>query len=119
MTQDRHPLKFFQWYDVILRFSAACLQIFTHVFKMGRKSKELSHDNKQIGVNLKQEGCWNCEIMKLPHIPESTIRSIWKKYNATINDENIPLVGRPKNVTQHGEARLLRTVKENRGKVLQ
>jgi hypothetical protein len=57
--------------------------------------------------------------MKLPHIPESTIRSIWKKYNATINDENIPLVGRPKNVTQHGEARLLRTVKENRGKVLQ
>jgi hypothetical protein len=46
MTQDRHPLKFFQWYDVILRFSAACLQIFTHVFKMGRKSKELSHDNE-------------------------------------------------------------------------
>jgi len=75
---------------------------------MGCKSKELSHDHKQIVVNLKQEGCRNCEIMELLHIPESTTHSNWKKYNATGNVENIPIVGRPKKVTQHGEARLLR-----------
>lgn len=69
---------------------------------MGRRSKELSHENKQIVVNLKQEECRNSEIMELLHIPESTIRSIWKKYNATSKDENIPIYGRPTEVTQHG-----------------
>jgi hypothetical protein len=52
------------------------------------------------------------------HIPESTIRSIWKKYNSTGNVENIPRVGRPRKVTRRGEVRLLRKVKKNRGKVL-
>ena len=85
---------------------------------MGRKSKELSEDRKQLVVDLKWEGHRNCEIVKLLHIPESTIRSIWKKYNSTGNVENIPRVGRPRKVTQHGEVRLLRTVKKNRGKVL-
>ena len=56
-------MEFFQLCDVILRSSAACLQIFTHVYKMARKSK---------GVNLKQ-GCRNYEIVELLHIPESTI----------------------------------------------
>jgi transposase len=60
----------------------------------------------------------NCEIVKLLHIPESTIRSIWKEYNSTGNVENIPRVGRPRKVTRCGEVRLLRTVKKNRGKVL-
>jgi transposase len=50
---------------------------------MGRKSKELSEDRKQLVVDLKREGHRNCEIVKLLHIPESTIRSIWKKYNST------------------------------------
>ena len=85
---------------------------------MGRKSKELSEDRKQLVVDLKREGHRNCEIVKLLHIPESTIRSIWKKYNSTGNVENIPRVGRPRKVTRRGEVRLLRTVKKNRGKVL-
>lgn len=104
--------------DVILRSSATRLQINRRVFKMGRKSKELSEDRKQLVVDLKREGHRNCEIVKLLHIPESTIRSIWKKYNSTGNVENIPRVGRPRKVTRRGEVRLLRTVKKNRGKVL-
>jgi transposase len=79
---------------------------------------ELSEDRKQLDVDLKREGHRNCEIVKLLHIPESTIRSIWKKYNSTGNVDNIPRVGRPRNVTRRGEVRLLRTVKKNRGKVL-
>ena len=56
--------------------------------------------------------------MKLLHIPESTIPSIWKKYNSTGNVENIPRVGRPWKVTRCGEVILFRTVKMNRDKVL-
>jgi transposase len=85
---------------------------------MGGKSKELSEDPKQRVVDLKREGHRNCEIKKLLHIPECTIRSIWKKYNSTGKVENIPRVGRQRKVTRHGEVRLLRTVKKNRGKVL-
>jgi transposase len=70
-------------------------------------------------VDLKREGHRNCEIVKLLHIPESTIRSICqKKYNSTYNVENIPRVGRPRKVTRRGEVRILRTVQNNRGKVL-
>ena len=103
--------------DVILRSSATCLQINRRVFKMDCKSKELSEDRKQLVVDLKREGHRNCEIVKLLHIPDPTIRSIWKKYNSTGNVENIPRVGRPRKVTRRGEVRLLRTVKKNRGKV--
>jgi transposase len=85
---------------------------------MGRKSKELSEDRKQLVVDLKRKGHRYCEIVNLLHIPESTIRSIWKKYNSTGNVENIPRVGRPRKVTWHVEIRLLRTVKKNRGKFL-
>ena len=64
----RHPLDFFQLCDVILRSSAACLQIFTH------KSK---------GVNLKQ-GCRNYEIVELLHIPESTIIKFGRNIMLTV-----------------------------------
>jgi transposase len=59
---------------------------------MGRKSKELSEDRKQLLVDLKGKGHRNCEIVKLLHIPESTIRLIWKKYYSTGNVENIKKV---------------------------
>ena len=75
----RHPLEFFQLGGVILKSSASCLQIFKHFFKTGHKSKELSHDHKQIFVDLKLQGCKNWKIVELLHIPESTIRLIWKK----------------------------------------
>ena len=110
-------MNFPQICDVIIRSSATRLQINRRVFKMGRKSKELSEDRKQLVVDLKQEGHRNCEIVKLLHIPESTIHSIWKKYNSTGNVENIPRVGRPRKVTRRSEIRLLRTVKKNRGKI--
>ena len=105
-------MNFAQICDVILRSSATLLQINRRVFKMDRKSKELSEDRKQLVVDLKREGHRNCEIVKLLHIPESTIRSIWKKYNSTGNVENIGRVGRPRKVTRRGEVRLLRTVKK-------
>ena len=76
-------MNFPQICDVILMSSATRLQINRRVFKMGRKSKELSEDRKQLVVDLKREGHRNCEIVKFLHIPESTIRSIWKKYNST------------------------------------
>lgn len=85
---------------------------------MGRKSKELSEDRKQMIVDLKREGTRTCEIVKLLHVSESTIRSIWKKFRQRGTVENIPRVGRPKKVTERGEARLIRSVKKNRGKVL-
>ena len=86
-------MNFPQICDVILRSSATCLQINRRVFKMGRKSKELSADRKQLVVDLKREGHRNCEIVKLlDNIPESAIRSIWKKYNNTGIVENIPRV---------------------------
>ena len=74
-------MNFPQICDVILMSSASMhLQINRHVFKMGHKSKELiSEDRKQLVVDLKREGHRNCEIVKLLHIPESTIRSIWKR----------------------------------------
>ena len=58
---------------MILRSSATRLQINRRVFKMGRKSKELSEDRKQLFVDLKREGRRNCEIVKLLHIPEFII----------------------------------------------
>ena len=100
-----------------LNSSATRLKINRRAFQMGRKSKKLSEDRKQLVVDLKREGHINCEIEKLLHIPESTIRSTWKKYNITGNAENIPRVGRPRKVTRRGEVRLLSTVKKNRGKV--
>jgi transposase len=105
-------LNFPQICDMILRSSATRLQINRRVFKMGRKSKELSEDRKQLVVDLKREGHRHCEIVKLLRISESTIRSIWKKYNTTGNVENISRVGRPRKVTRRGEVRLLRTVKK-------
>jgi transposase len=92
--------------DVIIRSSSTCLQINRRVFKMGCKSKELNEDRKQLAVDLKREGHIHCEIVKLLHIPESTMCSMWKKYNSTGN------VGRPRKVTRRGEVRLLRTVKK-------
>jgi hypothetical protein len=53
-------LYFPQICDVILRSSATHLQINRRVFKMGRKSKELSEDRKQLVVDLKREGHRNC-----------------------------------------------------------
>ena len=35
---------------------------------MGRKSKELTEDRKQLVVDLKREGNRNCEIVKLLHL---------------------------------------------------
>jgi DNA-binding NarL/FixJ family response regulator len=62
-----------------LKSSATRIQINRRVFKMGRKSKELSEDRKQLVVDLKREGHINCEIEKLLHIPESTIRLIMEE----------------------------------------
>ena len=81
---------------------------------MGRKSKEISHEIKQLVVDLKREGHRNCDIQRLLKISESTIRSIWKKFISTGNIENMPRSGRPRKMTKRAESRLLRLVRKNR-----
>lgn len=49
---------------------------------MGRKSKELSPDKKEVIVNLKSDGYRISEISRMLGIPESTCRSILKTYKA-------------------------------------
>ena len=43
---------------------------------MGRKSKELSPDKKEVIVNLKSNGHKISEISRMLSIPESTCRSV-------------------------------------------
>ena len=59
---------------------------------MGRtcKSKEISHEIKQLVVDLKREGHRNCDIQRFLKISESPIRSILKKFISTGNIENMP-----------------------------
>jgi DNA-directed RNA polymerase specialized sigma24 family protein len=45
---------------------------------MGRKSKELSPDKKEVIVNLKSNGHKISEIARMLSIPESTCRSVIK-----------------------------------------
>ena len=49
---------------------------------MGRKSKELSLDKKEVIVNLKSNGHKISKISRMLSIPESTCRSVIKTYNA-------------------------------------
>jgi transposase-like protein len=48
---------------------------------MGRKSKELSPDKKEVIINLKSNGHKISEISRMLSIPESTCRSVIKTYN--------------------------------------
>ena len=81
---------------------------------MGRKSIEISHEIKQLVVDLKREGHRNCDVQRLLKISESTIRSIWKKFISTGYIENMPRSGRPHKMTKRAESRLLRLVRKNR-----
>ena len=81
---------------------------------MARKSKEISHEMKQLVVDLKREGHRNSDIQRLLKISESTIRSIWKKFILTRNIENMPRSGRPTKMMKRAESRLLRLVRKYR-----
>ena len=81
---------------------------------MGRKSKEISHEIKQLVVDVKREGHRNCDIQRLLKISESTIQSIWKKFISTGYIENMPRSGRPRKMTKRAESRLLQLVRKNR-----
>ena len=80
--------------------------------KMARKSKEISHEIKQLLVDLKREVQRICDIQRLLKISESTIRSIWKKFISTGNIENMPRSGRHRKMTKRAESRLLRLVRK-------
>ena len=75
---------------------------------MGRKSKELTYDIKTLIVELKRNGHKTCEIVKLLHVPESTIRSVWNKFLKTGNVENVSRPGRPRKISNRGESSLIR-----------
>ena len=85
---------------------------------MGRKSKELSPDKKEVIVNLKSNGHKIGEISRMLSIPESTCRSVIKTYNERKSFEKARRSGRPRKMSARSEARLKRLVKKKRGKVL-
>jgi transposase len=85
---------------------------------MGRKSKELSPDKKEVIVNLKSNGHKISEISRILSIPESTCMSVIKTYNERKSFEKARRSGRPRKMSARSEARLKRLAKENHGKVL-
>lgn len=85
---------------------------------MGRKSKELSPDKKEVIVTMKSDGYKISEISRVLSIPESTCRSVVKTFNKRKSYENGHRSGRPRKMSARGEARLRRVVKKHRGKVL-
>ena len=86
--------------------------------KMGRKSKEISRDIRQVIVDMKLEGHKTCAVQSVLKIPESTIRSVWKKYQLTGQIENVKREGRPSKLTQRDKYWIVRHTKANRGSVL-
>jgi transposase len=85
---------------------------------MGRKSKELSPNKKEVIVNLKSNGHKISEISRMLSIPEITCRSVIRTYNERKSFEKARRSGRPIKMSARSEARLERLVKKKRGKVL-
>ena len=85
---------------------------------MGRNSKEISRDIRQVIVDMKLEGHKTCAVQSVLKIPESTIRSVWKKYQLTGKIENVKREGRPSKLTQRDKNWIVRHTKANRGSVL-
>lgn len=56
--------------------------------------------------------------MNLLHIPESTIRSIWKKYLSTAEIRALKRKGCPQKLLVQDQNWIIRHMKTNRGKVL-
>jgi transposase len=80
---------------------------------MGRKSKELSPDKKEvIIVNLKSNGHKISEIARMLSIPESTCRSVIKTCSERKSFEKAHRSGRPRKMSARSEARLKRLVKK-------
>lgn len=75
---------------------------------MGRKSKQLSPDRREVIVNLTTDGY---EISRILSEPESTCKSVIKPYKTAHRKDY------PRKVSVLGEAGLLRLVKMNHEKV--
>ena len=74
--------------------------------KMGRKSKELSLEIKQLIVDLKENGHKVSDISRILDIPESTCKSILKVFHQRGSVERADRSGRPRKVSRRGEVRL-------------
>ena len=85
---------------------------------MGRKSKELSPDKKEVIVNLQSNGHKISEISRMLSLLESTCRSVIKSYNERKSFEKARRSGRPRKMSARSEARLTCLAKKKRGKVL-
>ena len=79
---------------------------------MGRKSKELSPDKKEVIVNLKSNGHKISGISRILAIPESTCRSVIKTYNERKSFEKASRSGQPRKMYARSGARLKRLVKK-------
>ena len=80
---------------------------------MGRKSKELSPDKKEVIVNLQSNGHKISEISRMLSLLESTCRSVIKSYNERKSFEKARRSGRPRKMSARSEARLTRLAKKN------
>jgi transposase len=78
---------------------------------MGRKSKELSPDKKEVIVNLQSNGHKISEISRMLSLLESTCRSVIKTYNERKSFEKACRSGRPRKMSARSEARLMRLAK--------
>jgi transposase len=76
---------------------------------MGRKSKELSTETKELIVRLYRKKESRSYISDLLDIPLSTIDSVVKKYRSTGTVENRPRKGRRKLFTARDEVGLNRS----------
>ena len=85
---------------------------------MGRKSTEISIDVKKLIVDMKKEGQKTSVIVNLLQIPESTIRSIWKKFLSTGEVRTLQRKGRPRKLSKRDQNWIIRHTKTNRGRVL-
>ena len=79
---------------------------------MGRKSKELSPDKKEVIVNLKSNGHKISEMSRMLSIPESTCRPVIKTYNERKSLEKARRFGRQRKMSARAEVRLKRLVKK-------
>jgi hypothetical protein len=62
---------------------------------MGRKSKELSEDRKQLDVDLKREGHRNCEIVSLVLSLKTLPRFFFTVLNNLTSPRRVTFLGRP------------------------
>lgn len=85
---------------------------------MVKQGKNLTTEIKQLIVNLREEGYRWIKIAEVVGRPESTIRAVYRRFQATGSVETCHRGGAVRKLSARGEADLLRFVRKNRGRTL-